>query len=858
MSTTDTLIRLEIDSEPATRGLKRVEDSLASVASRALRTSRAFEDGAADLRDSTAASDRMSAATGRLSRSMDGLGATAERALASAAGANVRLAAAADNARAAMRGFTDNLGGVAGDLARGRAEGQAFSTMLSGIAGGAVALGATAAIAAFGGAVRGTVVAFKSAVVEAAEAEVAFRRLEVALSLRGAASAAPSLAAVASSVATVTSHTDEAVMRVQQLGLSLNVATAQVPQFTAAALDLASALGIDVDSAAKMLGQTLDGDAGRLKQLVPALASLTEEQLRAGQGIALVGQQFRGFATGDADTLKGALTAVQKAASDLAESFGVGVASTGELRQGVSQLTDALRALAPEAEAAGETIMDAFSESKIARVATAVATAATGFFSVKAGLQMMRDEAARGANARTAEEALAERGGGVLGGLAERRALKASQEELARILGVYDGIIEAADKAGKAEDARAQKAREAAEALRAQLDGVNGIAVRTAEQRAEIAGMNLPLEQQVALYEQLKGAVDAGISSVFKLYQDGKIQASEYLRLLENLVGTKQQLASSTLIERAKARISDQAPEIFELQPTYAPKGESSVAGERPDFTEAGGESAMTRVAQEEADAKARLLEIDTQLFDLRLTIAEQGGARLEQEQALNDLLWEQAALADGVIDAEERLERQRQQAIATAAQKAAKNREWTDAAAAGMGMMTQAAGQLGAGLMRMALTGEGSFKQMAQAALQGLAIQAAGKSVFEFAEGLATAALQAMGHPTAGVSAGMHFKASAVFAGMAVGFGGMSAAAGQPSEGGGADAGGASTSDSLTDQGSARRAATEEPQAGPRVQVNISGAGFIGDLDTISRHLEGFLSDSLRDSGGRNGSYRG
>jgi hypothetical protein len=261
-------------------------------------------------------------------------------------------------------------------------------------------------------------------------------------------------------------------------------------------------------------------------------------------------------------------------------------------------------------------------------------------------------------------------------------------------------------------------------------------------------------------------------------------------------------------------------------------------------------------VSEAQLEIAQQLLDLDTQQFDLKLLIAEQGYASMEQQLELIDLKWQEAEAIGTVTQAEADLSAQREKAMAVAADKAQKDREWGAVMQSGMSMVTQATGQLGAGLMKMALTGEGSFKQLAQATLQGLAIQSAGKAVFELAEGFAALALAAIGHPTAGASAGLHFKSAAMFGVMAAGFGGMSAAAGQPGGegGGGAAGGGAEDSAGFGDT----RRATRDTQQEALPRVNITLSGVIGDQDAVARHIFDYVTDALRDSGGRSGSMRG
>ena len=102
----------------------------------------------------------------------------------------------------------------------------------------------------------------------------------------------------------------------------------------------------------------------------------------------------------------------------------------------------------------------------------------------------------------------------------------------------------------------------------------------------------------------------------------------------------------------------------------------------------------------------------------------------------------------------------------------------------------------LGRGLSQAAaaslLTGK-SFRAAANELLKSLAVQAAGQAIWETALGIGSLAMAAMGTPGALASAGLHFKAAGVFAGLSAAFAGGAGFTGGMRGGGsgGASAGG-------------------------------------------------------------------
>jgi hypothetical protein len=98
-----------------------------------------------------------------------------------------------------------------------------------------------------------------------------------------------------------------------------------------------------------------------------------------------------------------------------------------------------------------------------------------------------------------------------------------------------------------------------------------------------------------------------------------------------------------------------------------------------------------------------------------------------------------------------------------------------------GKGLSTAAAASL--------LTGK-SFKHAANELLKSLAVQAAGQAIWETALGVGSLAMAAMGNPTAGASAALHFKAAGMFGVLAASFAGGASMTGGMRDGGGSSAG--------------------------------------------------------------------
>lgn len=198
--------------------------------------------------------------------------------------------------------------------------------------------------AAVAGAVAGVVTAFRSAVSAAQEQEEAVRALDAALAGLGPAaeSVSEALQQQAAALQQTTRFGDEAIIQQQALLATLGVQADQIPQATRATVDLAEALGISLESAARNVGRTVGGFAGELGELVPELKELSTEALRSGEGIELLAERFEGRAAAAADTFRGRVSQVRNAFSDLLETLGESIIENERITRSLEAVRDVL------------------------------------------------------------------------------------------------------------------------------------------------------------------------------------------------------------------------------------------------------------------------------------------------------------------------------------------------------------------------------------------------------------------------------------------------------------------------------------------------------------------------------------
>ena len=181
---------------------------------------------------------------------------------------------------------------------------------------------ATGAFAAIGVSIAG--LGFKAVIAEAAEAEKGFIRLEAALKLAGdfTVEANTRFRELAENLSDITGVEDDLIISSFALAKQFNTTNEEAERLVKASLDLSAATGVDLNTAVESLGKTLDGTAGRLAEQIPALRTLTAEQLRAGDAIAIVQERFQGAGEALGDSFGGSVSKLTNSFKDFAKSIG--------------------------------------------------------------------------------------------------------------------------------------------------------------------------------------------------------------------------------------------------------------------------------------------------------------------------------------------------------------------------------------------------------------------------------------------------------------------------------------------------------------------------------------------------------
>jgi len=218
----------------------------------------------------------------------------------------------------------------------------------------------------------------KSSVDAYMEAEQASAQLEAVLKSTGSAAGVTSeeLQKQATALQSVTKFSDEAVMATQSMLLTFtNIKGGVMKEATAAALDMAQALGMDGAQAAMQLGKALNDPAAGLTKLQRIGVTFTDQQKKQVEAMVAAGntagaqkvilqelqKEFGGSAEAAGGTFAGKLTILKNTFGDLQETVGKAIVDA------LIPLADAFSRIVGDMQEAGGVVAwlkDKFEENK--------------------------------------------------------------------------------------------------------------------------------------------------------------------------------------------------------------------------------------------------------------------------------------------------------------------------------------------------------------------------------------------------------------------------------------------------------------------------------------------------------------
>lgn len=115
---------------------------------------------------------------------------------------------------------------------------------------------------------------------------------------------------------------DEEIIGQQAFLASLGLTEKQINDTIEAAAQLSSATGMTLDSAVKNLAKTYGGLSGELGESIPKLKELTVEQMKNGEAVKFILENYKGFAESAAETGLGPLQQLKNSIGDVGEEIG--------------------------------------------------------------------------------------------------------------------------------------------------------------------------------------------------------------------------------------------------------------------------------------------------------------------------------------------------------------------------------------------------------------------------------------------------------------------------------------------------------------------------------------------------------
>ncbi len=116
---------------------------------------------------------------------------------------------------------------------------------------------------------------------------------------------------------------DEEVIAQQAYLASLGMTERQINDVIEASAQLSTATGMTLESAVKNLAKTYGGLTGELGESIPALKNLTAEQLKSGEAVKYILENYQGYAEAAAQSGSGSMRQLKNQLGDLAEQLGM-------------------------------------------------------------------------------------------------------------------------------------------------------------------------------------------------------------------------------------------------------------------------------------------------------------------------------------------------------------------------------------------------------------------------------------------------------------------------------------------------------------------------------------------------------
>ena len=141
---------------------------------------------------------------------------------------------------------------------------------------------------------------------------------------------------------------DEVIIGQQAYLASLGMTEVQIGKVIEAAAQLSAATGMTLESAVKNLAKTFGGLTGELGESIPKLKEFTTEQLKNGEAVDFILENYKGFAETAAKEGLGAVKQLKNAWGDFLEQIGsTMLPAVNNLAQALSRAVGVLQSMPP-------------------------------------------------------------------------------------------------------------------------------------------------------------------------------------------------------------------------------------------------------------------------------------------------------------------------------------------------------------------------------------------------------------------------------------------------------------------------------------------------------------------------------
>lgn len=165
----------------------------------------------------------------------------------------------------------------------------------------------------------------------------------------------------ASALQATTKFGDEAILSQTALARAFTSSNDEAKELVTAAVDLSARFGITLESAVRNLGKTYSGLTGELGELIPAIRTLSAEQLKNGEAVKLLGSLYAGSAQAQTNTYSGATEQLSNAFGDLQEAIGSVITENASFIRLIKNSTETIASLTKNVNDSSEVLKQFFS-----------------------------------------------------------------------------------------------------------------------------------------------------------------------------------------------------------------------------------------------------------------------------------------------------------------------------------------------------------------------------------------------------------------------------------------------------------------------------------------------------------------